>query len=134
MPGPAFNYDDADTNFLKALETGSLLYIDLMYADNSVLKHKENLDTYYTSCYRHWIDAFGEAYGKLSAIYEEGGRPGSSPVIAGWPTRCTAPLTKAANGFWSITPIRRIPARESRCPPRIRDCLNGTAAAEQGRG
>ena len=73
--GAAFNYDDADTNFLKALETGSLLYIDLMYADNSVLKHKENLDTYYTSCYRHWIDAFGEAYGKLSAIYEEvGGR------------------------------------------------------------
>lgn len=73
--GAAFNYDDANTNFLKALETGSLLYVDLMYADNSVLKHKENLDTYYTSCYRHWIDAFSEAYGKLSAIYEEvGGR------------------------------------------------------------
>ena len=34
----AFNYDDANTNFLKALETGSLLYVDLMYADNSVLK------------------------------------------------------------------------------------------------
>ena len=73
--GAAFNYDDADTNFLKALETGSLLYVDLMYADNSVLKHKKNLDTYYTSCYRHWIDAFSEAYGKLNAIYEEvGGR------------------------------------------------------------
>ena len=73
--GAAFNYDDANTNFLKALETGSLLYVDLMYADNSVLKHKENLDTYYTSCYRHWIDAFSEAYGKLSAIYEKvGGR------------------------------------------------------------
>ena len=28
--GAAFNYDDANTNFLKALETGSLLYVDLM--------------------------------------------------------------------------------------------------------
>ena len=89
-----------------------------MYADNSVLKHKKkNLDTYYTSCYRHWIDAFSEAYGKLNAIYEEVGGIGASALF-GWLIRCTAPLTKAVNGFWSITPIRRIPVKGSRCPPK----------------
>lgn len=69
--GSAINYDDFQVNFLKALETGSLLYIDLMYAENSVLSHMENLDTYYTSCYRGWIDSFSEAYRELAAVYEE---------------------------------------------------------------
>ena len=92
-----------------------------MYADNSVLKHKENLDTYYTSCYRHWIDAFSEAYGKLSAIYEEvGGR-----VITG---HC-----RLADKVYSTTyeSGKRILVGAR---PWIRDCLNGMAAAEQGRG
>ena len=73
--GAALNYEDPRIGLLKALETGSLLYGDFIFADSSVLANKPQLDSYYTAHYASWTTVFCQAYQDLAAAYRQvGGR------------------------------------------------------------